>query len=98
MVAIMNRPRAKKINKFKKRNGKPKVHPGKPQPVAPRELPKNEMEAKVHLITQDIKFAQALGGNDKSIRDKFLKNLKKWLRERSNTSYRKEEVECGTIK
>lgn len=85
----MNRPRAKKFNKFKKRTNKHKPHHGKPEPAPPRELPKNELEAKVHLITQDIKFAQALAGNDKKIRDKFLKNLKKWLSTRSDTSYRK---------
>lgn len=88
MVAIMKRPRAKKINKFKKRNNKPKVPLGKPQDAEPRKLPENELEAKVHLITQDIKFAQALAGNDKKVRDKFLKNLKKWLSQRNNTSYR----------
>lgn len=85
----MNRPRAKKVNKFKKRNNKHKEPHGKMQVQLPRELPKNEMEAKVHLITQDIKFAQALAGNDKKIRDKFLKNLKQWLSTRSSTSYRK---------
>lgn len=85
----MNRPRAKKVNKFKKRNNKHKEPHGKMQVQQPRELPKNEMEAKVHLITQDIKFAQALAGNDKKIRDKFLKNLKQWLSTRSSTSYRK---------
>lgn len=89
MVAIMNGPRAKKFNKFKKRNKKFAGPPAQKKDEAPRELPKNDTEAKVHLITQDIKFAQALAGNDKRVRDKFLKNLKKWLNTRSNTSFRK---------
>lgn len=89
MVAVMNRPRAKKINKFKKRPNKHKNGKVDVKPEVVREPPKNDVEAKVHLITQDIKFAQALAGNDKKVRDKFLKNLKKWLNSRSNTQFRK---------
>lgn len=96
MVAIMNGPRATKFKKFKKRNNKPKVPLAKPQNEAPRELPKNDVEAKVHLVTQDIKFALALASNDKKIRDKFLKNLKEWLNTRSKTSFRKHKLGSGT--
>lgn len=89
MVAIMNGPRAKKFNKFKKRGKKFSTPIAETIKETPRQLPKNDAEAKVHLITQDIKFALALAGNDKKVRDKFLKNLKKWLNTRSNTSFRK---------
>ena len=82
-MVTMKAPRAKKFNKFKKRNPKHKKTNGNVSEEKPRVLPKNDTEAKVHLITQDIKFALALAGNDK-----FLKNLKSWLNTRSNTSFR----------
>lgn len=91
MVAIMNGPRATKFKKFKKRNNKPKPRVIKPENEAPKPLPKNDVEAKVHLVTQDIKFALALASNDKKIRDKFLKNLREWLNTRSKTSFRKQQ-------
>ena len=87
-MVTMKAPRAKKFNKFKKRNPKHKKTNGNVSDEKPRVLPKNDTEAKVHLITQDIKFALALAGNDKKVRDKFLKNLKSWLNTRSNTSFR----------
>lgn len=34
---------------------------------------------KALLIAQEIKLAKALAGNDKKVRDKALKSLKKWF-------------------
>lgn len=45
--------------------------------------PKNAKE--VFLVARDIKFAKALAGNDKKIRDKALKRLKKWFHDRPAT-------------
>ncbi|XP_058806264.1 ribosomal RNA processing protein 1 homolog [Phymastichus coffea] len=39
------------------------------------------------LIAQEVKFAQLLANNDKHVRDKVLKNLKKWLTVRSQSSF-----------
>lgn len=40
-------------------------------------------EKKVSLISQEIKFARLLASNDKTVRDKVLKRMKKWLTVRS---------------
>lgn len=44
---------------------------------------------KTLVIAQEIKFARLLADNDKRIRDKVLKNLKKWLTVRSQSSFGK---------
>lgn len=44
---------------------------------------------KTLVIAQEIKFARLLADNDKKIRDKVLKNLKKWLTVRSQSSFGK---------
>ena len=49
----------------------------------------NVADTKVHLLAQELKFAQSLAGNDPKTRRKVLKNLKKWLHLRSTSSYRK---------
>lgn len=41
------------------------------------------------LIAQEIKMARLLANNDKRIRDKVLKRLKKWLSVRSQSSFGK---------
>lgn len=46
-------------------------------------------KTKVHLMTQELKFVKTLAGNDALLRDKILKNLKKWLISRSKSSFRK---------
>lgn len=79
---------------FKKHKKFKKHHKGRPQ--KPAKVPRPEvdlnmtgLDAKIHLITQDLKIAQALAANDKKVRDKFLKNLKQWLNTRANSSHRK---------
>ncbi|KAJ8672679.1 hypothetical protein QAD02_003939 [Eretmocerus hayati] len=42
---------------------------------------------KTLLIAQEVKFARLLANNDKKVRDKVLKNLKKWLTARSQSSF-----------
>ncbi|XP_076231430.1 ribosomal RNA processing protein 1 homolog Nnp-1 [Calliopsis andreniformis] len=42
---------------------------------------------KTVIIAQEIKFARLLSSNDKKVRDKVLKNLRKWLTVRSNSSF-----------
>lgn len=37
------------------------------------------------LVAQDIRFAKVLASNNKKLRDKALKNLKKWFQSRSAT-------------
>ena len=44
---------------------------------------------KTLLIAQEVKFARLLANNDKKVRDKVLKNLKKWLTVRSQSSFGK---------
>jgi len=45
-------------------------------------------ESKKNLfIAQEIKIARLLANNDKRIRDKALKRLKKWLTVRSQSSF-----------
>lgn len=40
-------------------------------------------DKKVFLIAQEIELAKLLAGNNKTVRDKALKNLKKWFYNRS---------------
>ncbi|KAK2585967.1 hypothetical protein KPH14_010544 [Odynerus spinipes] len=44
-------------------------------------------DKKVLIVAQEIKFARLLACNDKKVRDKVLKNLKKWLTVRSKSSF-----------
>lgn len=44
---------------------------------------------KQQILTQELKFARLLAGNDAKVRNVVLKNLKKWLKSRSLSSYRK---------
>ena len=48
-----------------------------------------KVKRKSLVIAQEIKFARLLANNDKKVRDKMLKNLKKWLSVRSDSSFRK---------
>ncbi|XP_050090693.1 ribosomal RNA processing protein 1 homolog [Anopheles aquasalis] len=46
-----------------------------------------ETPAKTHIISQEIKFARALAGNDAKLRRKVLKNLETWLTTRSQSTF-----------
>uniref|UniRef100_A0A2M3Z0A9 Putative nucleolar protein n=1 Tax=Anopheles braziliensis TaxID=58242 RepID=A0A2M3Z0A9_9DIPT len=46
-----------------------------------------ETPAKTHIISQEIKFARALAGNDAKLRRKVLKNLATWLTTRSQSTF-----------
>lgn len=46
-----------------------------------------KVQKKALVIAHEIKFAKLLAGNDKKVRDKVLKNLKKWLAIRSESSF-----------
>ena len=53
-----------------------------------------QSERKIHdnralIVEQEIKFARLLASNDKKVRDKVLKNLKKWFTVRSQSSFGK---------
>ncbi|XP_032691284.1 ribosomal RNA processing protein 1 homolog isoform X2 [Odontomachus brunneus] len=50
-------------------------------------------DKKTIVIAQEIKFARLLANNDKRVRDKVLKNLKKWLTVRSHSSFAFTEVD-----
>lgn len=45
----------------------------------------------VLLVAQDVKFARALADNEKKLRDRALKRLKKWFQQRY-TAHRKYEL------
>ncbi|XP_076281941.1 ribosomal RNA processing protein 1 homolog Nnp-1 [Lasioglossum baleicum] len=47
----------------------------------------NTKNGKALVIAQEIKFARLLSSNDKRVRDKVLKNLRKWLTVRSKSSF-----------
>ncbi|KAK9300159.1 hypothetical protein QLX08_007077 [Tetragonisca angustula] len=47
----------------------------------------NEKDKKTIVIVQEIKFARLLSSNNKIIRDRVLKNLRKWLTVRSQSSF-----------
>lgn len=49
----------------------------------------NKKDKRAIIIAQEIKFARLLSSNDKGVRDKILKNLKKWLTVRSKSSFGK---------
>lgn len=48
-----------------------------------------EADGKVNVVAQELKFAKLLACNDQKIRNDILKSLKKWLKTRSQSSYRK---------
>lgn len=47
----------------------------------------NVKDKKVGIIIQEIKFVRLLSSNDKKVRDRVLKNLRKWLTVRSQSSF-----------
>ncbi|XP_043278275.1 ribosomal RNA processing protein 1 homolog [Venturia canescens] len=55
--------------------------------VKPEAFTKKVKKRKALVIAQEIKFARLLANNDKKVRDKMLKNLKKWLTVRSESSF-----------
>jgi ribosomal RNA-processing protein 1 len=46
------------------------------------------MADKKDVLAQELKFAKLLASNDPKVRNNVLKNLKKWLKTRSESSYR----------
>ncbi|KAF7404635.1 hypothetical protein HZH66_003541 [Vespula vulgaris] len=50
-------------------------------------------DKKALIIAQEIKFARLLACNDKKIRDKVLKSVKKWLTVRSKSSFELTEAD-----
>ncbi|KAK4877844.1 hypothetical protein RN001_010350 [Aquatica leii] len=48
-----------------------------------KEIVKDDEKQKL-LITQDMKLVKALAGNEKKIRDRALRNLKEWFKQRSS--------------
>lgn len=48
---------------------------------------KKLITGKAMVIAQEMKFARLLASNNKRVRDKVLKNLKKWLTVRSQSSF-----------
>lgn len=56
--------------------------------MRPIDAKKGEIKKSL-LIAQEIKMARLLTNNDKRIRDKVLKRLKKWLTVRSQSSFGK---------
>ncbi|XP_046419576.1 ribosomal RNA processing protein 1 homolog [Neodiprion fabricii] len=55
------------------------------------EVQKSAKNKKTLVIAHEIKFAKLLAGNDKKVRDKVLKNLRKWLTVRSESTFAFEE-------
>lgn len=53
----------------------------------PAEVVKTVEDAKALVVEQEIKFARCLAGNDPKVRNRVLKNLKKWLKLRSMGSF-----------
>lgn len=51
------------------------------------EMVKTKEDAKSMVVEQEIKFARCLAGNDPKVRNRVLKNLKKWLKLRSKGSF-----------
>ena len=56
---------------------------------------KQSKSGKALIIAQEIKFARLLASKDKKVRDKVLKNLKKWLTVRSQISFGKFSTICS---
>lgn len=70
-----------------KRNAMPKLPKKKIEKKT--DVDKKPKSGKTLLIAQEVKFARLLANNDKKVRDKVLKNLKKWLVTRSQSSFGK---------
>lgn len=51
--------------------------------------PTDVKDKKVVVIVQEIKFVRLLSSNDKRVRERVLKNLRKWLTVRSVSSFGK---------
>lgn len=51
------------------------------------EMVKTKEDAKALVVEQEIKFARCLAGNDPKVRNRVLKNLKKWLKLRSKGTF-----------
>ncbi|XP_076635230.1 ribosomal RNA processing protein 1 homolog Nnp-1 [Colletes latitarsis] len=47
----------------------------------------NKKDGKAIIIAQEIKFIRLLSSNDKRVRDKVLKNLRKWLTVRAESTF-----------
>ncbi|KAF2885464.1 hypothetical protein ILUMI_20744 [Ignelater luminosus] len=45
---------------------------------------KNNKEKRTLLLAQDLKLIRGLSGNDRKVRERILKNLKKWMEHRSS--------------
>lgn len=69
---------------FKKMTNKENVEESDEQNV---EIVKTKEDAKAIVVEQEIKFARCLAGNDPKVRNRVLKNLKKWLKLRSMGSF-----------
>lgn len=44
----------------------------------------NDKERKALLLAQDLKLIRGLSGNARKVRERILKNLKKWMEHRSS--------------
>ncbi|KAK1124439.1 hypothetical protein K0M31_006794 [Melipona bicolor] len=60
---------------------------GKSMPHVKQVISMNKKDKKTIVIAQEIKFARLLSSNNKIIRDRVLKNLRKWLTVRSQSSF-----------
>lgn len=76
---IHSRGKAKGIKKMAK-DKKPKAQTSK---AGQKQVAKSKCE----IITQEIKFARSLAHKDVKVRNKVLKNLKKWLVVRSKSAF-----------
>lgn len=47
---------------------------------------KKDKKVLVFLVAQEIELAKLLAGNNKNVRDKALRNLKKWFYNRSRAA------------
>lgn len=87
MVEYKTRGTPHSKNMKNKKNFKKKNNTKIVEDEAPQVVP--SVKTKVHLMTQELKFVKTLAGNDALLRDKILKNLKKWLISRSKSTFRK---------
>lgn len=62
------------------------------------EVQNDSVSGKVDVVAQELKFAKMLASNDSKVRSKILKSLKKWLNTRSQSSYRKLNVQITVVK
>lgn len=49
----------------------------------------DDRATRAYLIAQEIKFAKLFAGNDTKLSEKELKRLRRWLKIRSSSSFRK---------